>query len=211
MDTNNNRRMGGIVLVGIGILFLLGQFLGLGTLWPLFVIIPGLIFLSAGMQATNKGNIGLVVPGSIITGVGSILMYQTLTGHWASWAYIWTLIPVFLGWALAYMGRRTGNTQEERTGEGFMKYGLMAFAGFALFFEALIFNTFGWALPLALLAVGAWLIFGKNSGAGSLPKRKYAEPKADIEPTLKRKIEQALAEDDEIAQSGRTTGDARLV
>ncbi len=37
------------------------------------------------------------VPAAIVTGVGGILYYQNATDNFASWAYMWTLIPGFVG------------------------------------------------------------------------------------------------------------------
>lgn len=89
-----------IGLIGLGILFLVGQLLGIsliGWLWPFFVITPGVLFFVV-MALGGKDASGFAIPGSIITTVGLILFYQNLTGHWASWAYAWALIfPTAVG------------------------------------------------------------------------------------------------------------------
>ncbi len=40
---------------------------------------------------------GLAIPGSIITGIGLLLLFQNLTSYWESWSYGWTLIIIFVG------------------------------------------------------------------------------------------------------------------
>ena len=35
---------------------------------------------------------GFAIAGSIVTTVGSVLLYQQTTGHWESWAYAWALV-----------------------------------------------------------------------------------------------------------------------
>jgi hypothetical protein len=39
----------------------------------------------------------MAVAACIIGGIGGILYWQSYTGDWASWAYVWTLIPGFSG------------------------------------------------------------------------------------------------------------------
>ena len=116
-----------------------------GGLWPLFIMLPGLIFV----YAAHNNDTGLIFPGAIITGTGLLLLYQSVTGHWASWAYAWTLYPVMVGYALRWQGTQTGNEDEIATGRNLMTYGLMVFAVMALFFEILIFS-----------GVSLWLLLG---------------------------------------------------
>src|SRR4051795_12353379 len=79
----------GIILMGLGGLFLIAQLLG-GTFWayfwPYLIIVAGLTFL-AGMVYTGRGAGGLAIPGTIITTVGVILFFQNLLGWWQSWSY----------------------------------------------------------------------------------------------------------------------------
>jgi hypothetical protein len=97
-------------LIGLGVLFLLSQIFGFSLfslLWPLFVIIPGAAFLYFAITGDKK-MAGLAVPGTVITGTGLILLFQSITGYWQSWAYAWTLYPLFVGLALTFMGQRPG-------------------------------------------------------------------------------------------------------
>lgn len=125
MNDNHNasRNAGAFILIGLGVLFLLAQifnFSFLGTLWPLIVMLPGLVFLYIALTG-GKQSAGFVFPGAIITGTGTILFYQNLTNHWESWAYAWTLYPVFVGMGLVFMGRRTGNEGQYQTGQNMMR------------------------------------------------------------------------------------------
>ena len=49
----------------------------------------------------------MFIPASIITGIGSVLYYQNATGDWASWSYLWTLIPGFVAFGLLLFGLLT--------------------------------------------------------------------------------------------------------
>jgi len=209
MNEMTENRTTAYVLVALGAFFLATQVfnISLGAmLWPLFIIIPGLMFVYPAVTG-GKDAAGLIFPGAVITGTGLILAYQNVTGHWESWAYAWTLYPVMVGLGLQFMGRRTGSKDEISIGEGMVRYGLMAFAGFALFFELLIFGGLfggvaGSLWPLALIAIGGYLLFKddkpKQKRKIETPKRKYGDPSADIiNPELRRKIDEALREDED--------------
>lgn len=209
---NQQNKIGAFILIGIGAFFLLGQifdFSFLGTLWPVFILIPGLVFLYAGSNG-NKDTVGLMVPGTVITGTAVIFFYQSLTGHWESWAYIWSLYPVFVGLALTYMGQQRSNEREVNVGRGMVRYGLLGFIVLYLFFEVLIFNGIGsgiaqFIFPALLIGAGIYML----KGGGQLPfittqtvyekaKNNGARPDtARHEDSLQRKIDEALAEIDD--------------
>ena len=206
-EQEKNRRVG-VGLVGLGGFFLFTQIFNIslwGLIWPFFIILPGVPFLYGALNDRSGKNAGLIFPGLIISGTGLILLYQSLTGHWESWAYIWTLYPVFVGLGLQFEGERSGDRGNIQTGKGMVRYGLMALAGLAFLFEFIIFgNIFGgltgllW--PLVLMGGGYYMLTqnrNESEPAKNTPKRKYAEPSADISPDLKRKIEEVLAEDDD--------------
>ena len=92
--------VGGLILIGVGTMFLLLQLfpsladqIDLARQWPLVIVTVGGVFLLTAVLGTPP----LAIPGSIIGGIGGILYYQNLTGDWASWAYVWALIPGFVG------------------------------------------------------------------------------------------------------------------
>jgi len=208
----SNREVGrtlpAVILISLGVLFLLGQIFSFnffGALWPFMVIIPGLAFLYFAVTG-SKGTVGLAVPGAIITGTGAILFYQNITNHWESWAYVWTLYPVFVGMALTYISQRTENAEGHKVGQGLVRWGLIAFIGAWAFFELIIFNggsaLGSFLMPALLIGAGAWLLFRSNSPA----KRKVFVPekpkhmngsRSSYSDDLQKRIDEALAEPDE--------------
>jgi len=84
MNQNRTALVMGIVLIILGVLFLVGQsldFFQFGDLWPMIIIgIGGAFFL--GMILGGKSTGGLAIPGSIISMVGLILLFQEITGWW---------------------------------------------------------------------------------------------------------------------------------
>ncbi len=194
-------------LIGIGVLVFFGQLTGFGgmisSLWPLFVVVPGLAFLYFAYTG-DKNVAGLAVPGMVITGTGLILFYQNVTGHWASWAYVWTLYPLFVGLALRFMAQRTGDEGTEKASRILMRIGAIGFIIGVVFFELMIFGHGGifgnMALPIILVAIGGFMLMSNKQGrfAG---KRKmndfYSNGKYKNSDRLQQQIDEALAEDDQ--------------
>lgn len=208
------RTIGAVILIALGLLFLFGQvfnFSLFGALWPLLILAPGAAFLYFAITG-GKDKAGLAVPGAIVGGTGAILMYQNLTGHWESWAYAWLLYPVFLGLALQFMGRRAGDQGTYNTGSGFVRYGGIAFIIAAALFELVIFGGGGFlggmALPLILIGLGGMMLLRGGTASSRKAKNEDAPLVTGArlvntngarysDPELQRKIDAALAEDDE--------------
>ena len=207
--TNTGRNTTAFALIGLGVAFLIAQITGfsfMGLLWPVFVMIPGVIFLYTALKG-DSSKAGLAVPGAMITGTGAILFYQNLTDHWSSWAYIWALYPVFLGLALVFMGRRTDNERSIQTGDGFVKWGLVSFVGLWALFEIFIFGgnsqLVTTLVPLALIAAGIFVLLrGRSSEKtkpiyNGKPKSSNGHRKTYTD-DLQDKIDAALAEEDDL-------------
>lgn len=165
--------VGGVVLIGLGLLFLLGQFFNLnvmGWLWPFFVIGVGAVFF-IGMLAAGKSAAGLAIPGSIFTGLGLLLFFQNLTGRWESWAYAWTIFPTAVGVGLYIMGAWADNPSQRQAGLNLARIGVILFIVFGAFFELLIFGNGGtrqFLFPALLIALGLYLLVTR---IGPWPRR----------------------------------------
>jgi hypothetical protein len=152
----NNGVVGGVILIILGLLFLAREifpeffeFLD----WPFIIIGLGGIFL---LWAILSGTGGLAVPGSILVGIGGIFYYQNLTGDWESWAFIWALIPGFVGVGIIISGIIDRNYKEAFSGGLIMLLisGMLFFAfGSAFGLEQEI--TKYWPVLLILLGVVA--------------------------------------------------------
>lgn len=180
MSNHQSRSRGslviGIVLAGLGAIFLLGQLfdVNLGRfLWPFFIIIPGMMFF-AGMVLGGKSTGPLAIPGSIVTMVGILLLYQSIFNHFESWAYAWSLIfPTAIGIGLMINGAWSENDRLLNVGLRWAGIGVAIFLVLGVFFE-LILNISGTTLgsivwPLALIAFGAYMLIRQ----GSREKQKY--------------------------------------
>jgi hypothetical protein len=182
MQTNRSNAgalIGGAVLIAFGLLSLAGQVfrnLNWGFFWPFIVIGIGALFFVA-MFAGGKQTAGFAIPGSIVGGVGLVLLFQNITSHWESMSYFWTLIIMFVGAGIYIMGLYGGDANHKKSGMGVMKVGLILFIVFGTFFE-MIFSGFSNTLfPILLILLGGYLIlnrsglFGakKHDSSGPLP------------------------------------------
>lgn len=158
----------GLGLIAFGVLFLAGTILQIdiwGTLWPLFIVIPGLLFF-VGMIVLGRPGAPLAVPGSIITMAGVILFIQNLTGLWSTWAYAWTLIaPTAVGIGVAIAGMWNEDQKAVRVGSALAGIGIAIFFFLVILFE-LILNLNGLrsgpvgriALPVLVIAAGVGVL-----------------------------------------------------
>lgn len=174
--SNVGALVGGTLLIAFGLLSLAGQiFRGLnwGFFWPFIVIAFGALFFVA-MFSGGKDSAAFAIPGSIISGVGLILLFQNITKHWESMSYFWALIIMFVGIGIYIMGWYGGDDGQKKSGAGVIKVGLFLFIIFGAFFE-MIFGSFGRMLfPIMLILLGGYLILtrsgllsGKKSGESS--------------------------------------------
>lgn len=184
MQTNRSNAgalIGGAIMIAFGLLALAGQvFRGVdwGFLWPFIIIAAGAIFF-VGMFAGGKQTAGLAIPGSIIGGIGLVLLFENITNHWESMSYFWTLIIMFVGAGIYIMGWYGGDANQKKSGMGVMKVGLILFVVFGAFFE-LIFSSFNNMLfPILLILLGGYLILSRS---GLIPKKKDDVPTDSIPP-----------------------------
>jgi hypothetical protein len=126
--------------------------------WPMWVVFAGVVLLVIGLLV---GEPGMAIPACIVTGIGCILYYQNVSGNWQSWAYMWTLIPGFVGLGSILAGILGENYKSSvRQGLNSLLVSLILFAVFGTFFHAWdIFGGYSTYVPIALLFFGGiWLI-----------------------------------------------------
>lgn len=156
--TRRSNLLGGLFLVLLGSLILVVQLLpGIQILfgWPWIIIGFGFLMFLIG---TATGVPALAIPASIISGLGGILYYQSVTGDWDSWAYIWALIPGFVGLGLVLAGLLGGDSSgSTRAGGLLLLISLALFAVFGSFFGAL--GLMGDYWPVLLILLGLVLLF----------------------------------------------------
>ncbi|NIO06900.1 MAG: hypothetical protein GTO40_02505 [Deltaproteobacteria bacterium] len=151
----------GLVLILIGGAFLVAQlvpdafaWLDPATNWPLFIIGIGVLLLLVGLLA---GIPAMAVPACIVGGIGGLLYWQNATGNWESWAYVWTLIPGFVGIGVILSGLLSGQPRKAiREGGGSIFISLVLFTIFGFFFGRDAFQGILW--PSLLIALGVLVL-----------------------------------------------------
>jgi hypothetical protein len=185
----------GTLLIAFGVLVFLGEIFKatVAVYWPVFIIASGLVFFLAMLMA-GKSTGYLAIPGSIITTVGLILLFQTLTNRWETWSYAWALIPLSVGIGMWIFGKFSDLPELRGAGRHVINVGLVLFIVFGVFFELLIgisgfsrSNELMW--PLALVALGLYLIFsrliwkGDGSSGSKAGSMKHAGEYVVVEPS----------------------------
>lgn len=180
---NTGSMIAGAALIVLGGLFLLNQILNISIwqfLWPLFVLIPGAGMFVA-VYSGGKQSAGLAIPASIVSTVGLILLFQSITDHWESWAYAWSLIfPTAVGLGMYIYGVRAEDEDTKQRGKGMLRIGAIIFVLLGVFFETIfaaggsIFGRIFW--PVAIIVLGVYLILRQ----GGVFSRKSSPPKSDV-------------------------------
>ena len=167
MQTNRSNAgplIGGTLLIVFGLLALAGRIfrsVDWGFLWPFIIIGIGALFFAA-MFSGGKATAGFAIPGSIVGGIGLVLLYQNIAQHWESMAYFWTFIIFFVGAGIYIMGWYGGDAGQKKSGAGVMKVGLIMFVVFGAFFE-MIFSSFNnLVFPILLILLGAYMIVSRS-------------------------------------------------
>lgn len=150
---------GGVILILLGALLFTAQIMPdlIPDFWRVFswpwIIVGVGVFLFA--LGAILGEPGLAVPATIVGGIGGILAYQYYTNDWASWSYIWALIPGFVGLGIILMSVLGGDTSI-KDGSTLLLISFVLLAVFGSFFGALGMAGKYW--PVLLILLGAVLL-----------------------------------------------------
>ena len=148
----------GLILVLLGGFLLAVQFFpGLNDWidarfeWPVWMIGGGAVLLIIGLLA---GTPGLAVPASILAGIGGILYWQVVSDDFASWSYMWALIPGFVGVGTLIMGLISKQERSGITGGlQLIAISLVMFAVFGSLFGSLSGVVQYWPVLLIIYGV----------------------------------------------------------
>jgi hypothetical protein len=154
----------GLILLGLLYLLDLIFHLPIGhAIWPFFIIVPGALILRWSLDSSSNDMEPFVAIGSLITSTGLLLLYQSVTGHWVSWAYAWALIaPGSVGFAFWLYGKRKGKEGLMRSGNVLMTIAAAMFFIGAIFFELILnISHFGRLFGAILLLIAGVYFLGR--------------------------------------------------
>ena len=120
--------------------------------WPLTIVFIGAGLLLLGLLI---GAPGMAVPACIVAGIGGILYYQNATGDWDSWAFMWALIPGFVGIGTILAALLGGGELRRALRDGFSSIvaSVVLFVVFGSLFGDLSFLGAYWPVLLILLGL----------------------------------------------------------
>lgn len=163
---NKGNSVVGIILIVLGGLFLADRytnfhFASIELLWPLFVLIPGLMF-EAG-YFSKRDNPGLLVPGGILTVIGGTFLFSTFTNwHYSYYTWPMYLLAVSFGlFQLYWFGKKEKAL--------LIPIGILAFVALSAYVRMLtnlwIFNILraDFVFPVVLILVGILILFKNNN------------------------------------------------
>lgn len=174
MRQNRSNLFLGLLLILIGVWLVISkqvpavqQWLDQNFAWPMWTVGAGLLIFVLGLLT---GQPGLSVPASIVAGIGGILYYQYRFDDYASWSYMWTLIPGFVGVGTILAGLLGEHTRHNVSrGLNLLVISAVMFLIFGALFGGLgILGPSGPAI--LLIALGVYVLlrgFVRNSRQGT--------------------------------------------
>lgn len=153
----------GLMLILIGILFIsvqifpgIKEYVSWEFSWPMIIIMVALGLLVIGALT---GTADMLIPACIVGGIGGILYFQNAgVITWSSWAFLWALIPGFVGLGVLLAGLIKWKKDEMLDGLKTMLVSAILFLVFASFMgEMLGFVPFKQYLPYLIIALGVFM------------------------------------------------------
>jgi hypothetical protein len=152
-----------------------------GHWWALEVLAVALGFVLAAIFLQV---IWLYIPASIVGLVGLVLLFCSLTGAWASWAVLWTVVPFSVGLPLLLIGMA-----KKIDGLRIAGIILCGFAGLAFAAMSSILAVLGWTTtligPALVLILGIFMVANalvtrsKQDAVAPLPAEEPPAPVAE--------------------------------
>jgi hypothetical protein len=127
--------------------------------WPVAVIGLSLFFLVPGVLGgpNRRLRAGMVIPGVLLAAIGGALLYTSLTDRWASWAYLWSVIPFAFGLGMYAAGWIADAPAFKWIGSAIAGGGVLAYVVFATAFGGEAFRIFA---AIGILGLGMALTIG---------------------------------------------------
>ncbi len=160
-DKKHEGLVGGLILIGIGMIALLSQFVDFIS-WEsfgiYFVLLLGLVFYIWGIAAREPG---LMIPGGILTGigVGIVLLVNDMVPAGLNEGGLFLLV-FSLGWASITL--MSAIFSDETQWWALIPGGIIGFVGLAVLFEGVFMNVLeaaAYLWPVILIIAGLTIIW----------------------------------------------------
>ncbi len=160
LKENQNEWIGGVILIGLGLFFLVNQFIDFNwdSVGIYFLPVLGAVFLLAGIFTRQAG---LIIPGGIISGIGwgSVLITGPFSDTGDVEGGVFMLVFALV-WALITL--LTAVFTEETHWWPLIPGGIMAIIGGGILFGGVFLQgltLLGQIWPVFLIALGIYVIF----------------------------------------------------
>jgi hypothetical protein len=165
MEMQKKNMSGGLILVAIGLIALVSQFVTVDIPFNMgLLIVPGLgaLFLVWGILTRNAG---LMIPGGILSGVGWGI--YAITGPFSVWQgdNEGGVFLIFLGLGFGLITLVTAVFAEETHWWALIPGGIIAFVGASILFGGALLTVLafvGKLWPLALILIGISILVNAN-------------------------------------------------
>jgi hypothetical protein len=160
----------GLLLIAIASVVLVGETLfgivgGVGIdeqvlrWWPILLVALSAFFLLPAFLGRQNRRLraGMVIPGFLLAGIGSALLYTSLTDRWGAWGYLWSALPFSFGLGMYSAGWIADAPAFKWIGAGMAIAGVVAYLVFATAFGGEAFRVIA---AILLLALGLALTIG---------------------------------------------------
>ncbi len=154
MSTDRPSFFIGLGLITLGVIFLITFFLP--GAWPVLLICIGLFFLVVAARYRVSWP---VITGLVNLALGGILLYQTLTGNWKSWYFLWPIIFSAVGAGLLVsdaidrLPQGAGRGKYLRMSWGWLMLGLLASSLLWVFRTQISWPSIIWGMGALFLLV----------------------------------------------------------
>ncbi len=159
MKASKGRIFVGIILLFLGVFMLLNHLdfiaFRFALLWPLFLLIPGLIFEFSYLFSRRKNN-ALLVPGGILTVYGLVFFLDAYYG-WAFLSPVWPFL--LLGVAFGLFQLYVFGNQDRSL---LLPTVLLTILGLSNILQNYYAFDFQLAVPIILILAGLFLIIKKR-------------------------------------------------
>ena len=127
--------------------------------WPILLVALSAFFLLPAFLGRQNRRLraGMVIPGFLLAGIGSALLYTSLTDRWGAWGYLWSALPFSFGLGMYSAGWIADAPAFKWIGAGMAIAGVVAYLVFATAFGGEAFRVIA---AILLLALGLALTIG---------------------------------------------------
>lgn len=119
--------------------------------WPLFILIPGILFHLAYFAGWIR-SAGILIPGGILTTYG-VLFYYCIIFGWETMVYMWPFFIMGVAIGLLEFG-----LADQRQPGVLIAAGIIGLIGLLNFLISVMMGAFSYILAVLFILVGIWLL-----------------------------------------------------